>query len=435
MSVNDIIQLLASTPSTNAKLKILTENKENRTLKRILELTYDKVKYNYGIRVSPNFVETDGNDSIDGSLDFLVEVLSTRVLTGNAARRAFGDYLNNLNAPLANILIKILNRDLKIGIGATQINKVWPDICQKPPYMRCSILNNKTLKKINFPAYLQVKADGMYTACIVSGDTVTFQSRSGEEREFNILGEKMLNFPAGVYIGELVIPDMTRQESNGLLNSDNPPGNLINFYVWDLLDLDEFSIGYSTRPYLSRFSSVKDILTDVDDFNIRPIETVMVKDIAQCMELTSNWMRAGLEGGVLKDLNTPFKDHTSPTQLKIKLAMELDLRITGFTEGTPGTKREKTFGAIQFQNDEGTIKGQTSGFSDSQLLDFNSRRSELIGSIIAVECNDLTMADGNDYYALSHPRFIEIRKDKNETDTLSRALEIKQMKMGLEYLK
>lgn len=434
MSVNVIIQLLASTPSTNAKLKILTENKENALLKRVLELTYDRVKFNYGMKFPPQTIQTNGNGDIDAGLDFLTDALATRTITGNAARRAFEEILNNLSTENANILIKILNRDLKIGIGTTQVNKIWPDICQKPPYMRCSILNEKTIRKINFPAYIQLKADGMYTACIVSGDSATFQSRSGEEREFPELGEKMLKFGNGVYIGELVIPNMTRQESNGLLNSDNPPCELINFFMWDLLDLDEFSIGFSRRPYMSRFAELKDIINEINDPNIIPIETNLVTNLNDCIAITSNWMKNGFEGGVLKDLNTPFKDHTSPTQLKIKLAMELDLRITGFTDGTPGTKREKTFGAIAFENDEGTIKGQTSGFTDAQLLDFNSRRDELIGSIIAVECNDLTKADGNDYYALSHPRFIEIRKDKNETDTLQRAMEIRQMKMGLDYL-
>ena len=85
-----------------------------------------------------------------------------------------------------------------------------------------------------------------------------------------------------------------------------------------------------------------------------------------------------------------------------------------------------------FENDEGTIKGRTSGFTDDQLEDFNSRREELIGKVFTVVCNDITKGRNNEYYALSHPRFDKFRDDKNETDTLERALELKEMAMELK---
>ena len=55
----------------------------------------------------------------------------------------------------------------------------------------------------------------------------------------------------------------------------------------------------------------------------------------------------------------------------------------------------------------------------------------MIGQIMAVTCNDITKGRDNDYYALSHPRFDEIRTDKTETDTLERALENKEMAMAV----
>ena len=45
------------------------------------------------------------------------------------------------------------------------------------------------------------------------------------------------------------------------------------------------------------------------------------------------------------------------------------------------------------------------------------------GSCRLIEGNDLTQGRGNNYYAVSHPRFIEHRFDKNTTDDLERALE------------
>ena len=85
---------------------------------------------------------------------------------------------------------------------------------------------------------------------------------------------------------------------------------------------------------------------------------------------------------------------------------------------------------MTYESDDGKIKGSCSGFSDEQLEQINNNRDWYIGKIIAVGCNDITKGRDNDYYALSHPRFDEVRTDKTETDTLERALEIKQMAMS-----
>lgn len=142
-------------------------------------------------------------------------------------------------------------------------------------------------------------------------------------------------------------------------------------------------------------------------------------------------MNAWLEGGIWKDKDWIFRDWTSKHQLKLKLAIDCEVRVLWFSPGKKWTDREKTFGAITFQNDEGTIKGQTSGFTNEQLEDFNSRREELIWRVMTVQFNDVTKGRDNDYYALSHPRFICFRDDKDTTDTLERVLEMKQMAMNL----
>lgn len=107
----------------------------------------------------------------------------------------------------------------------------------------------------------------------------------------------------------------------------------------------------------------------------------------------------------------------------MKVAFNIDVRVVGFIEGTPGTKRELTFGSLVYETDDGKIKGSTSGFSDDLLADINSRREEVLNSIIELEGNDLTKGRENEHYAVSHPRFVDFRGDKNNTDDLDRALE------------
>jgi hypothetical protein len=61
----------------------------------------------------------------------------------------------------------------------------------------------------------------------------------------------------------------------------------------------------------------------------------------------------------------------------------------------------------------------------------DGRRVELMGAIMTLTCSDITKSRSNEHHALSHPRFVELRDDKTETDTLERILEAKQMAMAV----
>lgn len=78
-------------------------------------------------------------------------------------------------------------------------------------------------------------------------------------------------------------------------------------------------------------------------------------------------MNKGLEGGVLKSLGMHFKDGTSKEQLKIKLKVDVEVRCTGFIEGTKGTKYEGKNKVVVFETDDGKIKGQCSGMTDAMV--------------------------------------------------------------------
>jgi hypothetical protein len=434
-----IIEELNAENGSNYKMATLKKYSDNELLKRVLKMAYDKATYTYGIsmkNIDSNIPENSGKKirSLEQCLDVLVNSFVTREYTGNTAIDILEDLLYSLNAEDRIILSRIIGRDLKINMGRSNINKVFKDLIVKPVYMRCGIYNSKTSSKINIDgAYLQLKADGTYREFTVDQGVVTCISRSGEEYTYPVLFEGLSKFPDGKYIGELTVSGTNdRATGNGLINSDNPPHDLINLDLWDYITPEEYQNAANkvknTTKYSDRFNTlVKTIESAQNLKNINIIETHIVKSIPEALAIVGEWMRNGLEGGILKDKDNIFRDGTSPQQLKLKLEIDADVRITGFTEGTKGTSREFTFGAITFENDEGTIKGQTSGFTDAQLKDFNSRREELIGKIMSVQFNDITQARTNDFYALSHPRFIELRDDKNTTDTLERVLELKEM--------
>jgi len=429
MKIYEIIKELNKENGSNYKIAVLEKYKENKTLQKVLKYTYDRVSYTYGVSVKTIELPELHFDNLNLEVSLsLLEQLNKREITGNLAREKVQAVLEALTKEDALVFYNIINRDLKINLGKTNINKVFKNLIVRPPYMRCGIYTEKTAKKINFPALVQVKADGMFQAVTVDQGQVTFTARSGEEREFPHLETKFKNFKDGVYIGELLVQGLSnRSESNGVINSLESKEK-VYIQLWDYVTLDEYSRGKDKKnktTYNQRFTDLIDYV--VEDSNIKIIETHSINNLQEALEYTSKWMNQGLEGAILKDQNNIFIDHTSPTQLKLKLEIDAEVRVTGFLEGTPGTKREKTFGSITFENDEGTIKGSTSGFTDKQLEDFNSRRNELIGKVYTVQFNDITKGRNNNFYALSHPRFVEFREDKDTTDTLKRVQEMKEM--------
>ena len=434
--LKDILNELNESNSSNYKLDILKKYKDNSELKKLLELTYNRNKYNFNvsknciIKDNPSILESNGSKTVDELLSAL-EILGEGTIRGNEAHQFVCNHLKCLDNDNKEIFLNVLGRDLKIGLNVKSINKVFKNLIPKPNYMRCAVLSEKTLKKINFPAFIQLKMDGTYREIHVADGQVSGKTRSGEEYFNPVLFKEMENFPNGFYTGELTIEGESRFTGNGLINSLNPPYEKITFTVWDYLT-DEDYLEKSKTPYYSRFESLSDIIEKHKSNRVKLVPNHEVNSIDEALKYVSDWMEQGLEGGVLKDKNNVFKNGTSGTQLKIKLKVDAEMRITGFTDGTIGTKREGKIGAIQFSNDEGTIKGQCSGFSDEELDLFTKNKDNLIGRIISVEFNDIVKSENNDYYALSHPAFIEIRNDKDETDTLEKVIQLRDMAKGLK---
>jgi DNA ligase-1 len=437
--IASIINELCENNGSNYKIDVLKKYKSNELLQRVLKMTYDSTVYRYYLTMNhwnniPNHkFETPENPTctFNQALDFLEFKLATRELTGNAAIDALNEIFNSLSENDRSVIVKIVNRDLRINCGRTSINKVFGNLITKPVYMRCGVFSKKNAKDISYPALIQLKADGTYREMKVLEGKVELFSRSGEQY-FYEFENNYSDLPDGHYTGELIVEGTeNRALSNGLLNSDNPPVDKIIFYVWDYITGDEYSNAVNkvknTLTYADRLAVLRKIVEDKNHRQLQVIESHEVVDSKEAFEKVIQWMEADLEGGVLKDKSGLFRDGTSKHQLKMKLEMDLEVRVTGFKEGKIGTKRAATFGAINFETDDGMIKGSTSGFSDEMLTLINSDRDFHIGKIMTVSCNDITKGRDSDHYALSHPRFKEFRDDRDDTDTLVRALEIKQM--------
>lgn len=427
MSVYNILEEFNQTNSSNDKLAVMRKYKDHEQFLRVLRLTYDKVKFAFGIRKIPTVNTMNPQKSLDEALDFLEFQLATREITGNTAINELSLLMAQLNAEDLQVVRLITGRDLKIGIGKTVINKVLKGFITAPPYQRCSTYSEKTISRIRFPAFCQEKMDGLYVAITVDGDAISFTTRSGEELLLPKVAEK-LRLHDGVYLGELLVKgyEEDRAAGNGLINSDNKPEDLIYAVLWDYLSASGYANG-SPIPYQQR-------LRLLEKFPVKVVPYKIVSSLKEALEYTSEIMARGGEGTVLKDFSMPYKSHTSPLQLKLKLKIELDVRVIGFVPGNTGSKNEDYFSAILFETDDHKIQGQVgvTSMTESTRDYLKSIEKDVIGMVMAIEGNTLSKARDSSSYAVAHPRYKELRFDKTETDDIVRALDILEMAKELQ---
>lgn len=442
MNISAILEQLNEENGSNYKKKVLKAHSTNELLKRVLKMTYDRATYDYGVanktleKLNPKYdITVDYKYGLYDILDILENEFCTRQVSGNAAIARLEEIFSNCATRDEILIRKIIQRDLKINMGRGHINNVFKGLIKKPVYMRCSSFDkNKVLKNIKFPAYNQLKADGTYREAYVKDGNVVFTSRSGEEYEYPLIAEEMSNYKNGYYFGELTVDGiLDRSEGNGLINSDEPPHDRITFSVWDYVTDEDYVLASQKDKknkakihYKERFEKLLSIIKNNNN-RVQIIEYEIVNSLEEALETCSNWMNKGFEGSVLKSFNGVFVDSTPNYQYKIKLIIDAEVRIVGTKDGNKGTKREGKVGSIQFETDDGLVKGYASGFSDEFLDEISLNIDEYKGKVMTVRFNGVTKARGNDFYALMHPRYIEIRNDKNETDTIEKIFELVEM--------
>lgn len=141
--VHTILQQLAATSSTNAKKALLEKNADNQLLQDVLVYAYSP-KYKYYIKKIPQY-EPTGTSNHTIMFEAL-DAFRKRELTGNAAIDRLTATLTRLSEADAKLLENIIKGDLRCGINATSINKVWKKLIPDPTYMRCSLPKQAKLK-------------------------------------------------------------------------------------------------------------------------------------------------------------------------------------------------------------------------------------------------------------------------------------------------
>lgn len=421
-----ILEALESTSSRIEKEAILRglTPEEESLFKRVCEMAYSPT-IDYYIRKYDRSSINEGTLTLEEAMDELGLVVD-REVTGNAAKQLLELLDLELNTDDAEVLWRIVQRDLRCGISASTINKIWPGLIYVHPYMRCNSFNEKNLANLKFPCISQTKEDGLYVDIIVEDDgDVTYRSRSGSFFQFQNpeIDAALSNHPGFVFMGEALVLDeegeiSAREVGNGYLNSNDIDTNRICFVLWDMVDLQSYEKKLCKTPYSKRLSNLEAAHGKINNPRFRLVDTSHVNDAEQLIAHFKENLEKGKEGTVAKNLNGQWKPGTSKDQIKMKIEFTCELEVTEVVEGTG--KNVGKLGALRCKSACGKLTVSVGGgYSDKQRVEYYDQ--SMVGKIIEVKSNDIMSKDGQ--HSLFLPRHVKVRFDKTEADTLERVIE------------
>ena len=435
----EILEELNVTNSRLDKLATLEKYKDHELFKKVCFATYDGFT-SYYIKQIPERVggtAAFAKDVWDFAFGTL-EMLSSREVTGHEAKFLVQHTLNAMTEEDAAVFAKILERDLGANVTGSSMNKVWgKDFIKKYPCMLCQPHSEKNLEKIKFPAVLQLKEDGMRCNLHVAEGAVDARTRSGHllnlNNAFDALLERMSN---EVLDGELRILTedrkgyLPRKESNGILRRANIETggkglpveytDRIVLIAWDIIPKDIFDNGETfNTPYVQRFHKVQDVVAELDQ--VVPSQTHNIDSMKDANRLFAKFLQAGEEGAIIKNVDSPWIDGRSKEQVKMKLAVEFEMMVTGINEGTG--RAAGTLGAFTLSSSCGAIVCNSgSGLNDETRVEYFTE--DMIGNIVTISGNEIMTKKGEDLKSIFIPVFIEVRDDKSTANSLAEIEEL-----------
>ena len=461
MTIKQIFDEIAAEPGTNQKMVILGKYRDNKLLERVLYLANSK-RVKFYIKQLPDYLFfPSGEMGLDSALDALND-LSTRKVTGHSAIGHLVHVLASCTPDDSYIIERIIEKDCRLGMGTTNINKIFKGLIEDTPYMGAISFDEKKARSIfndGRRAYSQIKMDGRYCNAIIRNGEVELESRQGEPTIVTgaTFLQELADFPDCVLNGELTIDGISRYESNGIIASiisilskkesrsteenakhlakfESKHGSFLNalrairFTVWDTITIDEYFDQCSTTPYLQRGINYSSFINIVKPTMISAVKMVPVATYEEAIKHFQEALADGQEGTILKATDGGWKDGKPNWQIKMKLEMDVDLRITGFNYGTG--KNINVISSVNAESSDGKVVTRPTGINEAMMQHITDNQEALLGTIMECKCSGLSQ-DSEGRYSLLHPVFKSLRDDKDTCDDLQAIIGIERMVKGL----
>jgi len=314
MMLNKIIEIREAIGQD--KIRVMRRYPE---LRGVLRYSYDPFKKYY--IAAPDLDGILNGADIGAGTKALLDDLSSRELSGQAAFEAVCDHITTLNPDSAEIFKMIINKDLRAGISVKSINKAWPglipltfDGSTKPDIMLLKTFNPK---KVKYPCYAAVKKDGvrgLYATTMISRQGQQLLGHDHIEKQIEGYGEK--------FDGELCVPGEIFDVASGLIRNDQPTPESV-YWIFDCPSIP------GTKA--QRYKWLLENISETD--NIRLIHHWIFYNEKQLMEFYKHVLSKGEEGIVIYDFKDIYEDKRSYSWMRMVPREQADCKVIGFFEG------------------------------------------------------------------------------------------------------
>ncbi len=387
-SSNDMyntLRLLRNIRGTNAKVDFLRKHPE---LRKVLRTTYSPfIHFNIN---KVNWSNFSGLGLHEFSAD-TNKVLNGLMRSGTReAKKAFYDHMNTLTHESALLLAGMVEKDLRLGMGATLINRALPDTVPEFPIALAHLYDPK---KASWPSLVSPKLDGL-RALFIPGEQPVIRSRKG----FVIPGLDHILHDLSKYNfkldGELTVNGKSFQDASGDLRSFAQSDDAV-FNVFDIPALGDESLDHRLTVLNSAIKETS---------KIKLVPHYFANSESSAYNMYNSFRADGYEGAMVKWPDATYIGKRSHAWMKIKNEDTHDCKVIDVFEGT-GKYAGMAGGVVVDFNGVHVRVG--SGLSDAMRGIFFQDSTEIIGRTIEVACQEIT-PDGS----MRHPRFKAIREDK-----------------------
>lgn len=425
LEVVSIIEELRNTSSTNEKKAILTKYEDKNDLKKLLELTYNPHKKYKITEKSIDLNDFDEN-GVDGYVCFgaLLKKLSESNIN-DKLRQDTNKFLAFTDERIRDLYKCVLLKDLKIGVNASTINKVWKGLI---PTSETGVdIKPMLASKFDFDKSpkgefcVTEKLDGIRCMAICKEDSIQLFSRQGKliegcvSIETTLMGMRMQVGRDFVLDGELLAMncgyDTVYKETTKRVKNKNEIKEGIYYMAFDMLEMEEFNQLKGIHKYHERLQKLLDLDKLMGSMFVRIIRPLYIgNDMDEVLELLKVYKKLGAEGLMVNLMDAPYEFKRSKNILKVKVMQTADLRIVGFEEGQ-GRNAGK-LGAI-LVDFKGNKVGVGSGFTDFDREYIWKNQDQYLGKICEIQFFEISK-DKDGVESLRFPVWKYLRTDKTE---------------------
>lgn len=329
----------------------------------------------------------NGVNQFDNLTWEVLKQLSQRKLSGDEAKLLVNHFTEEMTPRSSELFRRILNKDLRMGMGVKSINKVFPGLIPTHDVM----LAKATFEphRLKYPCFGSPKIDGVRSK-FKNG---IFYSRNGHP--YKGLGhlQKQLKGITEELDGELVVPGVSFQVGSGWIRSDDITPDA----EFKLIELPTIKDSFITRTIM-----MEDL--HLIGPQIHYIPRQLLHNIDQVHDFYKSCRRNKYEGAIITPYNYEYVGTRSWNWMKLKPEETLDTKVINIYEGKGKYIGQMGGAIVMFKGKPNRVGG---GWSDNQRKAFWEKPMMLIGRMIEVHYMEET-DDGN----MRHSRFFDFRPDK-----------------------